>query len=79
MRITIQMIADERKLAPANVFRALSNNSRISAKTKELVQKTARRLQYIRNHIAPSLLIHGIEVTASKYGYLSPFYPGKLK
>jgi LacI family transcriptional regulator len=49
------MIADELKLTPATVSRALNNHPRISKETKELVQETASRLQYKRNQIALSL------------------------
>jgi len=55
LRTTIQHIADELKLTPATVSRALSDHPRISAETKKLVQETATRLNYRRNRIASSL------------------------
>jgi len=55
LRTTIQHIADELKLTPATVSRALSDHPRISADTKKLVQETATRLNYRRNRIASSL------------------------
>ncbi len=55
MRTTIQHIADELKLTPATVSRALNNHPRISAETKKLVNETASRLNYRRNRIASSL------------------------
>ena len=55
LRTTIQHIADELKLTPATVSRALSDHPRISAETKRLVQETAARLNYKRNRIASSL------------------------
>jgi LacI family transcriptional regulator len=55
LRTTIQHIADELKLTPATVSRALNNHPRISADTKKLVSETALRLNYRRNKIASSL------------------------
>ena len=55
LRTTIQHIADELKLTPATVSRALNNHPRISAETKKLVNETASRLNYRRNKIASSL------------------------
>lgn len=55
LRTTIQHIADELKLTPATVSRALNNHPRISAETKKLVNETASRLNYRRNRIASSL------------------------
>ena len=55
LRTTIQHIADELKLTPATVSRALNNHPRISAETKKLVNETAARLNYRRNKIASSL------------------------
>lgn len=54
-KITISYIAKELNIAPATVSRALSNHPAISFKTKEAVQKTARRLNYKKNTIAASL------------------------
>jgi LacI family transcriptional regulator len=42
-------------LTPATVSRALSDHPRISVETKQLVNATARRLNYRRNRIASSL------------------------
>ncbi|MBS1577193.1 MAG: LacI family DNA-binding transcriptional regulator [Bacteroidetes bacterium] len=55
LKTTIQHIADELKLTPATVSRALNNHPRISAETKKLVNETAVRLNYRRNRIASSL------------------------
>jgi len=55
LRTTIQHIADELKLTPATVSRALNNHPRISAETKRIVSETALRLNYRRNKIASSL------------------------
>jgi len=55
LRTTIQHIADELKLTPATVSRALNNHPRISAETKKLVHETASRLNYRRNIMASSL------------------------
>ncbi len=54
-KITISDIAKELNITPATVSRALSNHPAISLKTKEAVQKTARRLKYKKNTIAASL------------------------
>jgi len=55
LKTTIQHIAEELKLTPATVSRALNDHPRISAETKELVKQTAQRLSYRRNRIASSL------------------------
>jgi LacI family transcriptional regulator len=54
-KITIKHIADELNLTPATISRALNNHTRISEKTKKLVNKTAARLNYRHNKIASSL------------------------
>ena len=54
-KVTISDIARELNITPATVSRALSNHPAISEKTKESVQKTAKRLNYKRNRIASSL------------------------
>lgn len=55
LKTTIQHIAEELKLTPATVSRALNDHPRISAETKQLVKQTAQRLNYRRNRIASSL------------------------
>ena len=52
---TIRDIAEELKLTPATVSRALHNHPRISTETKRLVLETAKRLNYRRNKIASSV------------------------
>lgn len=54
-KTTIRDIADELKLTPATVSRALHNHPRISAETKRLVVETATRLNYRRNKMASSV------------------------
>ncbi|HEY4156414.1 MAG TPA: LacI family DNA-binding transcriptional regulator, partial [Puia sp.] len=54
-KVTISDIAKELNTTPATVSRALSNHPAISSKTKESVQKAAKRLNYKRNRIASSL------------------------
>jgi LacI family transcriptional regulator len=54
-RTTIKHIAEELNLTPATISRALNGHSRISEKTKKLVNKTATRLNYRHNKIASSL------------------------
>ena len=54
-KVTITDIAKELNITPATVSRALSNHPGISFKTKDLVQKTANRLNYKKNSIASSL------------------------
>jgi LacI family transcriptional regulator len=54
-KVTISDIARELNITPATVSRALSNHPAISQKTKDSVQKTAKRLNYKRNRIASSL------------------------
>ncbi|MEP7141520.1 MAG: LacI family DNA-binding transcriptional regulator [Ferruginibacter sp.] len=54
-KVTITDIAKELNITPATVSRALNNHPGISYKTKEVVQKTASRLNYKKNSIASSL------------------------
>lgn len=54
-KVTIADIARKLSIAPATVSRALNGHPAISEKTRKLVEKTARKLQYKRNNIASSL------------------------
>jgi len=54
-KTTIRDIADELKLTPATVSRALHDHPRISAETKQLVLEAAKRLNYRRNKMASSV------------------------
>lgn len=54
-KVTIADIARKLSIAPATVSRALNGHPAISEKTRKLVEKTARKLQYRRNNIASSL------------------------
>jgi len=54
-KVTIADIARKLSIAPATVSRALNGHPAISDKTRKLVEKTARKLQYKRNNIASSL------------------------
>lgn len=54
-KVTISDIARELNVAPSTISRALNNNSQISEKTKELVQKKAAELGYDLNLHASSL------------------------
>jgi DNA-binding LacI/PurR family transcriptional regulator len=49
---TIKDVAREIGFAPSTVARALADNPRISSETKELVRKTAERLDYVPNSAA---------------------------
>lgn len=54
-RATIKDIADRLKISAAAVSKALHDDSRISSKTKEAVQKVAKELNYQPNHLASAL------------------------
>jgi len=53
--VTLSDIARELSMTAATVSRALSDHPEISLKTKQLVQDTAKRLNYNSNRIASSL------------------------
>lgn len=53
--VTINDIAQELKIAPSTVSRALNNSSRISEATRKKVQQTAKKLGYELNLVASSL------------------------
>jgi LacI family transcriptional regulator len=55
LKTTIRDIANELKLTPATVSRALHDHPRISAETKQLVLAAAKKLNYRRNKIASSV------------------------
>lgn len=52
---TIKDIANVLNISPAAVSKALHDDSRISAKTKEAVKKVAKDLNYQPNHLASAL------------------------
>lgn len=54
-KTTIKDIANALNISPAAVSKALHDDSRISAKTKEAVKKVAKELNYQPNHLASAL------------------------
>ena len=54
-RTTIKDIANVLDISPAAVSKAMHNDSRISAKTKEAVKRVAKELNYQPNHLASAL------------------------
>lgn len=54
-KTTIKDIASVLNISPAAVSKALHNDSRISAKTKEAVKQVAKNLNYQPNHLASAL------------------------
>ncbi|MFI0430213.1 LacI family DNA-binding transcriptional regulator [Mariniflexile sp. HMF6888] len=54
-KTTIKDIASVLNISPAAVSKALHDDSRISAKTKEAVKKAAKDLNYQPNHLASAL------------------------
>lgn len=54
-KTTIKDIASVLNISPAAVSKALHDDSRISAKTKEAVKKVAKDLNYQPNHLASAL------------------------
>ncbi|PKL79295.1 MAG: LacI family transcriptional regulator [Ignavibacteriae bacterium HGW-Ignavibacteriae-4] len=55
-RITVKQIADELGVSMMTVSRALNDSPNIEAKTREKVLATAKKMGYIQNHIARSLV-----------------------
>jgi len=54
-RTTIKDIASVLNISPAAVSKAMHDDSRISAKTKEAVKRVAKELNYQPNHLASAL------------------------
>ena len=54
-KITIYDISKKLNISAATVSRALNNNPKISVKTRELVMKTAKELNYKQNRLALAL------------------------
>lgn len=54
-RTTIKDIANVLNISPAAVSKAMHDDSRISAKTKEAVKRIAKELNYQPNHLATAL------------------------
>jgi LacI family transcriptional regulator len=54
-RTTIKDIANVLNISPAAVSKALHDDSRISAKTKDAVKRVAKELNYQPNHLASAL------------------------
>jgi len=54
-KVTIYDISKKLNISAATVSRALNNNPKISAKTRELVMKTAEELNYKQNRLALAL------------------------
>lgn len=80
MNVTIIDVAKQAKVSPSTVSRVLSNNPRISEKTKEKVMETIRDLNYHPNAIARSLVnsetkILGLIIPSEAEDLLkNPFY-----
>ncbi len=55
VKVTIYDISKKLNISAATVSRALNDNPKISQKTKELVLKTAKEMNYIQNRLAQSL------------------------
>ncbi len=56
-RTTIKDIANVLNISPAAVSKAMHDDSRISAKTKDAVKRVAKELNYQPNHLASALRI----------------------
>ena len=54
-KVTIYDISEKLNISAATVSRALNDNPKISAKTKELVLKTAAAMNYKQNRLAQAL------------------------
>jgi LacI family transcriptional regulator len=54
-KVTIYDISKKLNVSAATVSRALNNNPKISLKTRELVMKTAKEMNYKQNHLAKAL------------------------
>lgn len=80
MKITIKEVAELAKVSPSTVSRVISDNSRISEKTKKKVKKAMEELGYYPNAIARSLVRKstntlGIVMPQStEAAFLNPFF-----
>ncbi len=54
-KVTIYDISKKLNVSAATVSRAFNNNPKISLKTRELVMKTAKEMNYKQNHLAQAL------------------------
>ena len=54
-KVTIYDISKKLNISAATVSRALNNNPKISQKTRELVLKTAAKMNYKQNRLAQAL------------------------
>jgi len=54
-KVTIYDISKKINVSAATVSRAFNNNPKISLKTRELVMKTAKEMNYKQNHLAKAL------------------------
>lgn len=55
-RVTIKQVADKLGVSMMTVSRALNNRPNVDEETKKRVMETARKMGYIQNHIAKSLV-----------------------
>lgn len=64
MKVTIKDVAKEANVATSTVSRVFSNSNKISDKTKEKVLEAAKRLNYIPNEMARSLVTKRTNILA---------------
>lgn len=55
-KVTIKEVAEKLNISMMTVSRALNNKPNVDKRTREIVVKTARKMGYIQNHIAKSLV-----------------------
>jgi DNA-binding LacI/PurR family transcriptional regulator len=79
-RATVKSISEAAGVAPSTVSRALNDDPRISAKTRQLIANIARTAHYVPNGHARSLITRRSGVIALMVGELTnPFYPELMR
>lgn len=85
MRVTINDIAAQAKVSPSTVSRAIADNPRISAQTRERVLKIMKEMNYHPNMIARSLVSRSTRIIGviipglAEKAFQHPFYPELLR
>lgn len=78
-KVTSVDVARTAGVSQSTVSRAFDSNSKISQETRDLIIETARRLNYVPNSIARSLITRKSNLVALVFGDLrNPFYTSTL-
>lgn len=73
-RVTVEDIARELGISSMTVSRALNNRPHVNEVTREKVLQTAKRLGYVQNHIAKSLVLRKTNVIGIVIPKISHFF-----